>query len=278
MKRIITLLLALILCPSFALAQVDLSGMTYDELVALKDQINLAIWNSAEWQEVEVPYGVWTVGKDIPAGKWEIKVSENAVEAFIKWGDVLDETGLDYSFKGKITEYELLQSASYQYRKTNSTDRVIWDLKEGTYFFVDSGSVIFSPYSGQPSLGFRRTAKKTSNDPAVKLVLSTIEYILSFGNYIYTDYYETNGAFYINIACKDLANGVKAGKENGTITSIWEDLKKVIVAANEAILNSAKAYKIPNVHVVLTVLNDLNYNEKFMEVTDGKITYDYLAE
>jgi len=26
--------------------------MTYDELVSLKDKINLALWNSAEWQDV----------------------------------------------------------------------------------------------------------------------------------------------------------------------------------------------------------------------------------
>ena len=39
-------------------ADIDLSGMNYDELVALKDQINRAIWNSDDWQEVEVPQGV----------------------------------------------------------------------------------------------------------------------------------------------------------------------------------------------------------------------------
>ena len=49
MKKLITfcmtLALVLALAPA-AFADVDLSGMTFDELVALRDQIDLAIWSS----------------------------------------------------------------------------------------------------------------------------------------------------------------------------------------------------------------------------------------
>ena len=43
MKKIISFVLCLVLCCSVALAEVDLSGMSFDELVALKDKINLVM-------------------------------------------------------------------------------------------------------------------------------------------------------------------------------------------------------------------------------------------
>lgn len=154
MKRIITLLLALILCPSFALAQVDLSGMTYDELVALKDQINLAIWASDTWQEVEVPYGVWVVGEDIPVGKWTIKPVQGT-SANVHWGSKLDEAGTDIGFNGDIYEMEWIYDKEYRNYEVGDPTEITWDLKEGQYFVVANGIVVFSPYSGKPSLGFK---------------------------------------------------------------------------------------------------------------------------
>lgn len=132
----------------------DISQLSYDQLVSLKDEINLAIWNSKDWQEVSVPKGVWVVGEDIPAGKWEIRVRDG-IEAYIKWGDKLDKSGLDYSYSGNIHVYELLQSPTFRGYVDGETDRVIWDLIDGTYFIVESGDVIFTPYSGKPSLGFK---------------------------------------------------------------------------------------------------------------------------
>ena len=80
MKKIYALILAaviLLAIPTVAFAtsgklDIDLSKLSYEELVELKDQINLAIWQSKEWEEVEVPQGIWEVGKDIPEGKWTI--------------------------------------------------------------------------------------------------------------------------------------------------------------------------------------------------------------
>ena len=57
MKKILPLLIiiAILLSASTSIADVDISNLSYDELVILKDKINLAIWNSYEWQEVQVP-------------------------------------------------------------------------------------------------------------------------------------------------------------------------------------------------------------------------------
>lgn len=155
MKRLVALVFALLCMVGFASAEsFDLSGMSFDDLVALKDQINLAIWSSEEWQEVEVPQGVWTVGEDIPAGKWTIKAYDG-LKAHVYWGDMLDDSGVDLSYKGKIYEYAYLYSESYRsYEKGDKTE-ITWELADGQYVIVDSGIVVFSPYAGKASLGFK---------------------------------------------------------------------------------------------------------------------------
>ena len=155
MKRIVVLVLVLLCWVGVGSAEIhDLSGMSYDELVALKEQINLAIWSSQEWQEVEVPQGVWIVGQDIPAGKWTIKAADG-LTALIEWGDELDESGASLSFSGDIFESEYLQSVNYRYYEKGYGTEVTWNLQEGQYFIVDDGIALFTPYSGKQSLGFK---------------------------------------------------------------------------------------------------------------------------
>lgn len=132
----------------------DLSSLSYSELVALRDKINLAIWNSQEWQEVEVPQGVWVVGEDIPAGKWTIKAADG-VTALVYWGDTLDVAGTALSYNSKIYESEYLYSVNCRYYEKGEATAVTWDLKKGQYFIVEDGIALFTPYSGKPSLGFK---------------------------------------------------------------------------------------------------------------------------
>lgn len=154
MKRILAAVICLLMLaalPVIGCADVDLSGMTYDELVALKDKINLAIWNSDEWQEVEVPQGVWEVGADIPAGKWTIKPRESA-DTKVVVGDELKDGGTDVN----VNAWERITSASNKYFEPNS-DVTEWtiELENGDYVKIESGYAIFSPYSGKPTLGFK---------------------------------------------------------------------------------------------------------------------------
>ena len=135
-----------------AFADVDLSGMSFDELVALKDQINLAIWNSEEWQEVEVPQGVWEVGADIPEGKWTIKAMLNA-NTYVRVGNEVKNGGTDVSSKTS----KLITDEGYSYFDASS-DVTSWtiELKVGDYVQIDYGSAVFMPFSGKPSLGFKK--------------------------------------------------------------------------------------------------------------------------
>lgn len=158
MKKFYSVVFALIiilLIPAFAFAasnEIDLSGMSYDELVELKDRINLAIWESEEWEEVEVPQGVWKVGADIPAGKWTIKTQPSAV-VNVYVGDELKNGGVDV--KVKATERIMDEKYKYFDPKSNVTEWTI-ELEDGQYVKVDFGVAVFSPYAGKPSLGFKQ--------------------------------------------------------------------------------------------------------------------------
>ena len=154
MKRLLSLALACLMVLSLtpaAFADVDLSGLSFDELVALKDQINLAIWNSSEWQEVTVPQGVWEVGADIPAGKWTILPTASA-DTYIKVGPETKNGGTEVNAK------VLQRIKDTGYRDFDpSSDVTSWtiELEAGQFLQVDYGPCIFTPYAGKPSLGFK---------------------------------------------------------------------------------------------------------------------------
>lgn len=155
MKKVIAIALALVLLLSVgaaAFADVDLSGMSFEELVALKDQINLAIWNSQEWQEVTVPHGVWIVGEDIPAGKWTITAGDGCSLA-LQIGTKLNTMGTELENR---SYYQRLRSKTYRYYDpADDVDQVTVDLSNGQIILFEEGSVIFSPYAGKQSLGFK---------------------------------------------------------------------------------------------------------------------------
>ena len=132
----------------------DLSTMSYDELVALKDQINLAIWQSDEWQEVEVPQGVWVVGEDIPAGKWTIRPQDKSWVS-VHWGTKLNEAKTDIDYGGRLYESEVLCAQNFKGYYVGDATEVSWELEAGQYIVVDDGIAVFTPYSGKPSLGFK---------------------------------------------------------------------------------------------------------------------------
>jgi hypothetical protein len=149
MKRLFCLLFVLFLFPVVSLADLpDISGLSFDELVQLKDQINLAMWNSQQWQEVTVPAGVYTVGKDIPEGYWTIKSLPPKGYCGVVYFDKINEFGTDADsgFKG----WHGILSAS----DDDNLHSIDLDMKSGMYFKC-SGTVIFTPYSGKPDLGFK---------------------------------------------------------------------------------------------------------------------------
>jgi len=178
-RRTALILFALLLLCSSAFAQTpDLSDMSFDELISLKDSINLAIWNCAEWEEVTVPQGVWQIGVDIPAGHWSLKAADG-VHSYVKYGSFLDESGVSISYDSKDYIYKNIYSTTYsQYNANEHRSEIDIAMKDGAYIVIDSGSVVFSPYSGKQSLGFKglkKSAEKAESTPVIEYVYITPE-------------------------------------------------------------------------------------------------------
>ena len=153
MKRALALILAMLLIGSAALAEIDLSGLSYDELVALKDQINLAMWNCEEWQEVTVPVGVWKVGEDIPAGHWTIKPAQEDDYLFVWYMNDIDPVTGGPAQGSRNVNYELASPGHLVFGHEKPAECDI-EMEEGWYF-TNRGLVVITPYTGKPSLGFK---------------------------------------------------------------------------------------------------------------------------
>jgi len=141
MKKLITSIIALIVCATGATAatELDLSGMSLDELIALQQQVQMAMWETDEWQEVEVPIGIYEVGVDIPAGMWVI-TSTDCLGA--SYGTEVNEYHTDLE---DLIAFESLW---------NEGESFAWNLVDGTYIQIDYAPAIFTPYTA-PSLGFK---------------------------------------------------------------------------------------------------------------------------
>lgn len=153
MKRLFALFLLLAMLISSAAADpVDLSGMSFDELVQLRDQLNLAIWNSQEWQEVTVLAGVWIVGQDIPAGHWTVRPLPGDY-VNVTYFDRLDEYGksVGIGWRGWGGTLTARGEGDITFGEPTQVDL---EMEDGM-FFKCSHSVIFTPYAGKPDLGFK---------------------------------------------------------------------------------------------------------------------------
>ena len=152
MKKLLVCVLALILIGCAALAEIDLSGLSYEELVELKDKLNLAMWESEEWQEVEVPIGIWKVGEDIPAGHWTIGIEGKKNYAKVILGKAVDEN--EASLIGVIAD-NMIATEDHSFYSTVHQSEISLELLDGQYIWIQSCPVIFTPYTGKPDLGFK---------------------------------------------------------------------------------------------------------------------------
>lgn len=153
MNRLVAFILSALITLTLVLSAsaVDLSEMTFEELVALRDQLNLAIWNSKEWQEVTVPQGIWKVGEDIPSGKWTVKALPDKT-TYIQVGE-LDSSGQKINIMKRWVDVII---ASETREETAPAEYTI-DVKDGDYIYINpwNGPAVFTPYSGKPDLGFK---------------------------------------------------------------------------------------------------------------------------
>lgn len=155
MKKFLALLLVFLMISPAMADGIDLSGLSFEELIDLRNRINMAMWQCEEWQEVKVPQGTWKVGEDIPAGHWTVKCAPGAYYCEINWGEKLSENKESISWSGRNSVYNKVynkekypNSDEYQYEYS-------FEVFDGDYIVIDDGSAIFMPYVGKPSFGFK---------------------------------------------------------------------------------------------------------------------------
>lgn len=155
MKKLLSVLLILCLVIPSAIAEIDLSGLTFSELVELRDKCLTEMTKRDEWQEVTVPTGVWEIGKDIPAGHWDIRCSKVTANSYavITYVSELDETKKKASFMATTRYADLIKPEGSR----AMTNNIVIDLEmnEGMFLIVERCPVIFTPYTGKPNLGFK---------------------------------------------------------------------------------------------------------------------------
>lgn len=160
MKKLICALLAvLMLCTLAAAEDIDLSGLSFQELAVLRNRCLYEMMQRDEWQEVTVPQGNYLVGRDIPAGTWLVRCADNGREsismrfAVISWGKGKPQDGrVPYPRKGEADLY----NPNGKYYEGEMTEFII-ELEEGDWVAIkpDRNAVVFTPYTGTPNLGFK---------------------------------------------------------------------------------------------------------------------------
>lgn len=146
MKKAICVLLIGALLASISIAfaaDIDLSGMTYAELIDLQARVQRAIMETEEWQEVKVPAGLYQVGVDIPAGKWNVSMTNKW--ARIKIGTKLESNQNEVS--SKSPDY-------YTVQINKDVPSQVISFIDGQYVEIYNAGVVFTTPTGS-SLTFK---------------------------------------------------------------------------------------------------------------------------
>lgn len=100
MKKLLALLLiAALLAPCVLAEEIDLSGLSFDELQALQTRIAKEIVSRPEWKKVQVPIGCYRIGEDIPVGSYSISSDKGVNSCLVTvWGHDVD----DYKTNGGL--------------------------------------------------------------------------------------------------------------------------------------------------------------------------------
>lgn len=143
LKKVLMCAAAFAVASSVAFAEIDLSGMKYEELVSLNKQVTQAIMKSNEFEKVTVPRGLYKIGDDIPAGTWVLSSADKGMVS-ITYGTTVDGNSMNMFSRGNTNE-DL--SGEETWRVT---------LSDGEYMEISYGDVIFTSYTGTNGLGFKK--------------------------------------------------------------------------------------------------------------------------
>lgn len=130
----------------------QLSKLSFSELLRLRDAIDAALWQSPDWQEVTVPAGTYQIGKDIPAGRWSIRIAGDPAMDTAYYFQLPDAGGSKPNYAYSVTDLTLVSSSITEEYPSLPAQQDL-DMVAGWYYYCSS-TTIFTPSAG-PSLGFR---------------------------------------------------------------------------------------------------------------------------
>ena len=125
------------------------SSKSWDELLEIQSQLIDAFHASDGWQEVTVPAGNYRIGTDIPAGRWNMRVSEGST-AFVSLGTAYQDDNVSLAYPYGDEQISLNDSSF----PGITLSELIWDFTDGCYFIVENAPVVFTPEIGAPFASF----------------------------------------------------------------------------------------------------------------------------
>ena len=125
-------MLALTMLPSVVYACLNETDMSFTEIQEALDTYNLKLWLAGNWSSVVVPTGIYTVGKDIPAGIYEVHSAYQSNKCYIYRWPSDDEV---YNYFSDNPQYLEISVGSGTYEL---------DLQEGDHLQLDKVGLIFS--------------------------------------------------------------------------------------------------------------------------------------
>ena len=153
MKRISALIAALLILASTAIAEMDLSGMTLDELVELHEQLNLILFEQAK--SVTIPQGIWLVGKDIPAGTYLIRCADLGRDStdmrycLIRWGKSKPTDEGKFEGNDRLGDISIYNPNNKKYQEGGVIEYIA-TFENGMYIFIMGihNKAVFYQYTG----------------------------------------------------------------------------------------------------------------------------------
>lgn len=127
-------------------AQALVSVFSFDDIVSLKSNIDRVLFEMDDFQQVVVPEGIYTVGKDIPAGDWNI-ISVSGEQSTVSYFEKLNEYKTSYDESGYYWWDRVCNFPDYEVKSIHL------ELREGMYIRISLAPVVFSTYTG-PSFTF----------------------------------------------------------------------------------------------------------------------------
>ena len=110
MKRFLALILLLCIWCGACIAEepaLQVSDMTFAEIQTALDTYNLKLWETGNWSSVIVPTGIYIVGKDIPAGTYEVQTAYSSNKSSIYLWPEDDEIYNYFSDNPRYLEVEI---------------------------------------------------------------------------------------------------------------------------------------------------------------------------